>query len=119
MVRRIYLASPYTAPDEIQRICRYGQVCLMTAQLLREGHLVFSPIAHSHPLAGYGLPVEFEFWQRHCLSFLETWATDLWVLTLWGWEDSRGVNAEIEFAHQRGLPVSLINLLGQTEPYHV
>ncbi len=118
MVRRIYLASPYTSLDETQRICRYGQACLMTAQLLREGHLVFSPIVHSHPLAGYGLPVEFEFWQRYCLSFLDAWATELWVLTLRGWENSRGVNAEIEFARQRGLPVSLISLLGHVEAYH-
>ncbi len=117
MERRIYLASPYTSPDKNQRICRYGQVCLITAQLLREGHLVFSPIAHGHALEGYGLPAEFEFWQRHCLSFLETWATDLWVLTLRGWEDSRGVNAEIEFARQRGMPVSLVNLIGRMEPY--
>ena len=119
MERRIYLASPYTSPDKNQRICRYGEVCLMTAQLLREGHLVFSPIAHSHPLAGYGLPVEFEFWQRHCLSFLETWATDLWVLTLSGWQESLGVTAEIRFAREHGLPVSLVNLIGRMEPYRV
>ena len=35
------------------------------------------------------------------------------MLTLRGWEDSRGVNTEIEFARQRGMPVSLINLLGR------
>lgn len=119
MERRMYLASPYTAPDEAVRTARYGAACLVTAQLLREGHLVFSPIAHSHPLAAYGLPVEFDFWQRHCLSFLAGWATELCVLTLSGWQESRGVAAEIRFAREHGLPVSLVNLIGRMEPYDV
>ena len=39
MERRMYLASPYTAPDEAVRVARYGAAYLMAAQLLREGHL--------------------------------------------------------------------------------
>lgn len=48
MERRMYLASPYTAPDEAVRVARYGAAYLMAVQLLREGHLFFSSIAHSH-----------------------------------------------------------------------
>ena len=48
MERRMYLASPYTAPDEAVRVARYGAAYLMAGQLLREGHLFFSSIAHSH-----------------------------------------------------------------------
>ena len=118
MERRIYLASPYTSPDEDVRISRYGAACLVTAQLSKEGLLVFSPIVHGHPLASYGLPVGFDFWQRHCLSFLKSWATELCVLTIPGWENSRGVKAEIQFAQERDMPIFLLSLLGHMEPFH-
>lgn len=117
--RRCYLASPYTAPDPQLRAARYEVACAAAAAMLREGFLVFSPIAHSHPLAAYDLPVEFDFWRRHCLSFLDYWATELCVLTLPGWKESVGVAAEIDFALKLGLPVFLRDAHGNMEPYHV
>lgn len=118
MERRVYLASPYTSPIEQLRVARYEAVCAAAAAMLQEGFLVFSPIAHSHPLAAYALPVEFEFWQRHCLSFLEKWASELCVLTLPAWRDSVGVAAEIDCALKLGLPVFLRDSQNHMEPYH-
>ena len=105
MKQRIYLASPYTSPEAITRYSRYLFACDAAARLMREGNIVFSPIAHSHPLARYNLPVEFEFWREWCLSFLSSWATSLYVLTLDGWRDSKGVTCEIAEAKRLVLPV--------------
>lgn len=119
MDRRIYLASPYSSRNEQLRVARYNAVCAVAAELLREGLLVFSPIAHSHPLAAYALPIEFDFWQRYCLSFLRYWATELYVLTLEGWNTSQGVRAEIRTSRRLGLLVYLRDMAGIVEPYHV
>lgn len=119
MEQRTYLASPYTDPDPQLRTARYEAACAAAAAMMCEGALVFSPIAHGHPLAACGLPVEFGFWRRHCLSFLESWATELCVLTLPGWERSAGVGVEIVTACRMGMPLFLRDTMGRVEPYHV
>jgi hypothetical protein len=60
----IYLASPYSHPDPAVRQERYEAVCQAAAELISRGHIVFSPVAHSHTIATYGLPGDWEFWQR-------------------------------------------------------
>ena len=58
----IYLASPYSHPDAVVREQRFRDVCLAAARLIRAGQIVFSPIAHSHPIAsgGFGLPTGWD-----------------------------------------------------------
>ena len=116
--RRIYLASPYSAESAAVRQQRYEAVCAAAARMLAEGKIVFSPIAHSHPIAvAHDLPGDFAFWQRQCLSYLDAWATELWVLTLEGWEESCGVRAEIGYARELGLPVFLMDEDGNLQRY--
>jgi hypothetical protein len=100
----IYLASPYTHPDPAVREQRFDAACVVAALLLREGHLVFSPIAHSHPLMRFGLPIEWDFWSRYDSCHLER-CDEVLVLMLDGWEESRGVQAEIALAKSLGKPV--------------
>jgi hypothetical protein len=100
----IYLASPYTHPNPAVREQRFDAACAVAAMLLREGHLVFSPIAHSHPLTRFGLPLEWDFWERYDRHHLERCESVL-VLMLDGWEESRGVQAEIALAQSLGKPV--------------
>ena len=52
----IYLASPYTHHDPEVRLERYRAVCRAAAGLIRQGRVVFSPIAHSHAITEHGLP---------------------------------------------------------------
>lgn len=106
--KRIYLASPYTSDDAWVREMRYEQACKMAAELMKAGDLVFSPIAHSHPLSECDLPMEFEFWKEWCLSFLTHWATHLYVFPLYGWENSKGVGMEIQEAKSLGLPIAYL-----------
>lgn len=106
MVKRIYLASPYShAEAEIRRL-RMLAACKSAAQIMRGGDLVFSPVAHSHPVAGFGLPPEWDYWRNWCLSFLENWATDFYILQIPGWKESIGVSAERQFAEAKKLPVT-------------
>ncbi len=108
----IYLASPYSHPDEAVRQQRYELACEATAKLCRWGHVVFSPIVHSHPLVQYGLPTDWEFWSWYDREFIKC-CDELVVLQLDGWEDSAGVANEQEIAMNAGKVVRFqdMNLL--------
>lgn len=47
----IYLASPYSHADPAVQRHRYKEAQRATAEMMIEGRVVFSPIAHSHPIA--------------------------------------------------------------------
>jgi len=100
----LYLASPYSHPDPAIRNQRYHAACAAVVSLLREGHAVFSPVVHSHPLVALGLPADWAFWQRQDLAHLAG-CDELVVLMLDGWEQSTGVQAEIRHAAELGIPV--------------
>jgi len=103
----IYLASPYTHPDPAVREARFRAACRQAAEMVRCGIVVFSPIVHTHPLASHGLPQDWAFWREYDRAFLEM-CSEVWVLTLDGWRESQGVQAEIELARELGKPVVLI-----------
>lgn len=46
---RVYLATPYSHPDPKVREARFQAVNAVAAQLMRDGHHVYSPISHAHP----------------------------------------------------------------------
>ncbi len=100
----IYLASPYSHPDINVREERFCAACQAAAHLMWEGHLVFSPVAHTHPIAEFGLPTEWSFWERQDRALLER-CDDVIVLTLDGWDESVGVLAEVQIAKELGKPV--------------
>ena len=103
----IYLASPYSHPDPNVREQRYQAACRATAELLRSGEPAFSPIVHSHVLVRFGLPGDWEFWQRSDRALLCR-CQRLVVLTLDGWRESRGVQAEIDLAIELDLPIGYL-----------
>lgn len=105
--RRIYLACPYTAPEAAVMDQRREAASLAANALARQGYTVFSPISHGAEI-GQGLPPDFAFWSTSCLSFVELWATDVFVLMLPGWEASTGVAAEVGAATARHIPVTHI-----------
>lgn len=103
--RIIYLASPYSHPLPEVRDARFRTVCRVAARLMREGAIVFSPIAHSHPIAMAGkLPTDWTYWDRYDRAMLEV-SAELVVLRLDGWQHSTGVVAEIDIATHLGLPI--------------
>lgn len=108
----IYLASPYSHPDADVRQARYHAACRKAAQYATKGIAVFAPIVHSHPLVPY-MPAEqvmdFDLWMRMDLPILKD-ADELHVLCIEGWRGSRGVNREIEYAEQCGIPVKQVCL---------
>lgn len=105
----IYLASPYSHPDPTVRERRFQAACRLAAAFLRAGMLVFSPIAHSHPLVEFGLPTEWAFWEQHDREHLER-CDEVVVLMLDGWRDSTGVQAEMRIARELGKPIRFLGV---------
>jgi len=104
----IYLASPYTHPDPDVRAKRYLAVCREVARLVRDGHVVFSPIAHSHGVCVHGgLPLDWSFWWPIDTEFLRR-CDELWILMLDGWQESHGVQAEMEIARRMGKEIRMV-----------
>jgi hypothetical protein len=108
-MNKIYLASPYTHEDPAIMEERYLAVCLKASQLINEGHFVYSPIAHWHPIAKlYDLPRDWNFWKkmdRKAISILD----EVWILKLEGWSTSIGLGNEVLIARELHKPYIFID----------
>lgn len=105
-----YIAIPYMNPNPDVVEWRYNIVTEFTGKLMKEGVIaVFSPITHSHPIHLVSkLPKNWEYWKRHDEEFLSV-SKKLIVLTVDGWKESIGVQAEIEIAKEMGIPIEYID----------
>jgi len=105
MSELIYIASPYSHADETVKRDRFDAVCEYAGHLMKLGHVVYSPIAHSHPIAmRSGLPTDWDYWKTFDHAMI-TRSTSLMVLMLPGWEESEGVKAEVQMAQALGIPI--------------
>lgn len=100
----IYLASPYSHPDPLVRERRFNAACHAAAHFMAQGHLIFSPIAHTHPICLAGaLPSGFDYWEKYDRAILAV-CKEFWILRIDGWEQSKGITAERRIAHELGIP---------------
>lgn len=106
----LYLSSPYHHPDKVIMHKRFHQVCQATAQFMKKGVVVYSPIAHNHYIAcNFNLPRDWAFWEKFDLEILKRCST-FCVLQLPGWDESTGIKAEMEFAGSLGLSIDYVTL---------
>lgn len=102
----IYLASPYSHPNPAVRELRYEVARLATANLLREGLAVFSPIVYGKSMEKM-LGTDYLSWKRINDAMLEA-STGMIVLKLDGWEESKGIAYEIDKAKMLGVSISYL-----------
>ena len=102
----IYLASPYTHSDPTIMELRFVHVMKVLAEkYLRNGVPAYSPIVHYHDLAKiYDLPKSHEFWLMHDRAMIDV-CSEVHVVRLEGWEQSKGVAAEIAYSNEIGKPI--------------
>lgn len=105
----IYLASPYSHDDPEVMTQRYDLVLEVAGNITLAEYAVYSPIVHSHQMTVQGgLSGSWDFWQKIDRLFVCN-CQELWVLTLPGWSQSKGVQAEIQLANDFNLPVYFID----------
>ena len=102
----IYLASPYSHPSPMIRHSRFQAALAAAARLMADGHIVFSPIAHSHPIEAmcFAEPKPGTFWKAQDEPLLRA-ASRLIVLQIDGWQESKGIQWEMEVAREIQIPI--------------
>lgn len=96
-----YPGGPYSA---------FVQACKATGWLIKAGFKVFSPIAHSHPIADYaGInPFDHRIWLPADKPLMDA-AQGLIVVMMPGWDVSIGVCEEITVFQGAGKPVRYLS----------
>lgn len=101
----IYLASPYSHPNEAVRFTRFMKAQEFCARELQLGVPIFSPIVYCWQFEQkYKLPGDADYWKDLNLAWLRA-STALWILKLDGWQDSAGINFEAREAGRMGMVV--------------
>ncbi len=91
----VYLATPYSKyPPGLEAAFR--EAAKITARLLRLGVKVYSPIAHTHPIAEYGHldPLDHSIWLPFDEAIMAK-SDAMVVAKMDGWETSKGIKHEI------------------------
>lgn len=101
----IYLATPYTRYVGGITLA-FERASSLAADLIKRGLNVYSPIAHTHPIAVYGNidPLDHGIWLNFD-AVMMTKADALMVAKLHGWTESYGVRHEIEQFKSVGKPI--------------
>ena len=100
-----YLATPYSKyPGGIREA--FEEACRITARLLLAGAKVYSPIAHTHPIATIGGldPLDHSIWMPFDEAMMRV-CDVLIVVHLESWETSKGIAMEVEYFEKAGKPI--------------
>jgi hypothetical protein len=98
----IYIATAYSHPLSPVMTSRYWKVTEFAAAGINEGFVLYSPITHCHPMARkFKMPKDFQFWRDFNHRMIDN-CTEMVVLQLPGWEDSKGVKDEMEYCEISG-----------------
>lgn len=94
----LYLAGPYTDDDREVMDLRFVLLSQIGLHYMNEGQAIMSPITHGHMLEHQGVStIKYPQWIAHGLWALQN-SRGMVVCELPGWEDSKGVQIEIEYA---------------------
>ena len=105
--QRIYLASPYSSRDGSIQNQRANHTCESASVLIEAGIFVFSPIVYCHALATeFSIPGDFDYWKAFNWTWIE-WAEQFWIDAQPGWDESVGVQHELNFADAQNKPALL------------
>ena len=111
MLKKIFVSFPYSDKDKRvvdNRVASAGRYCV---RLLREGKNPICPAAFAHVLL-QGDPLaelSYEQWMDYALALLSDGIDELHVLKLDGYDNSSGVQKEIEVAQGMSLPITYVD----------
>ena len=81
----------------------------MVGKMQADGIHVYSPVVSCRPVSVMNnLPHDFAYWAAYDTEMISL-CSEVVVLTLRGWEESKGVQAEISIAQVIGKPVRYLN----------
>lgn len=106
-----YIASPYTHDDPVIRQRRYEKALDFTVWLASAYRIWgYSPIVHSHNMVGLQSAADHGWWMEWGKAMLVP-ARAMIVFQIKGWEESKGVQMEMGWAQEIGIPIYMSQLL--------
>lgn|SRR5574343_574904 len=117
----IYLAGPYSSDDPKILTKRWKMYNKISSTLISNKDVyVFSPITYSHPIVHQkNFNKDFwtyEYWMpfdKHMLAVCD----EMWIVDIEGWDKSKGVLDEIEFAKANNIKIKMVTPRGRTYKY--
>lgn len=109
-MKKIYLATPYTAKTkwfpvkQLVQLWRFLMVSRAAMRLMMAGYAVYSPISHTAPISCFNVDLNHKFWLNQDWPWFDN-CDELFVLKLRGYDDSHGVQKEIERAWELDMPI--------------
>lgn len=104
----VYLACPYSHASMDVRLARFEASAHAAAHLIHEGKFVYSPITMTHPIdlvmAAEGDTMGSDYWCDFDEAFMSV-CSEMMILVIPGWDESRGIKREAQFFSARGKPV--------------
>ena len=105
----IYLAAPYTHSERDVVEQRIAMFATIDAKLCADGLYTVSPLS-KHWIKNYTfIPLTWSFWQDYSKKLMEK-CDALYVIMLPGWEESEGVQGEIELAKKMSLEIKYLDI---------
>ena len=102
---KIYVASPYSHINKAIQEDRYADAMKYTAELFKLGYYAISPIVYGHEMARiYELPTDAAWWEGFNFWLMDS-CDVVHVYMMPGWEESKGIKEEIEYAKSQGIPI--------------
>lgn len=103
----VYLAAPYNSHDLkiIQK--RMETIYGVISRFIKDDVHIVTPLFMHEVVKRYDIAGDYLFWERYCLNILKR-CDKMVVLCLDGWEDSLGVQGEIEFCSSHNIPYTLL-----------
>lgn len=104
----IFVSAPYYDFDKDIIRSRVAIVSKYCGRLISEGKIAISPICLGHLVVEHcSMPNDFNYWEKYSIKVLSK-CNELHVLKIKGWEESRGVSAEIKYAVRHKIKIKYI-----------
>lgn len=107
----IYLAGPYSHPNPQVMDERARQLTAVAIRMIADGLVVFSPVTLGHAMFQLcpNLPTDAASWDKFNLAFLKN-CTHMCVVKIPGWQESLGVQRELELCEVLNIPVQYLEV---------
>lgn len=106
----VYLAAPYTHADSEIVAWRMEQFCIVDAALCHKGLITVSPLSKHFLKDHADIPLTWDFWKTYSIQLMKK-CDALYVIMMPGWEESEGVQAEIELAKKMSKEIKYLDYL--------